>query len=154
VPLSRAGLAIAALGLTAGAARAACTVSTQAVAFGTYSPSSDIATDSVGGVTVTCAGLVQVNVTYTILIGGGTWGTVNDRRLGSGTARLRYQLYADLGRQTVWGDGTQGTQVIQRQTLLALLNSGANHPIYGRLFASQNVPPGTYADTLQVLVIY
>jgi len=94
-----------------------CTISTSALAFGSYDPVSakrfPPALDGTGGVTVTCTN----GAAATITLGQGTNASIgsNDaaplRRLrDSGTNYISYSLYQDSGRSAVWGN-TAGTGV-------------------------------------------
>ena len=64
-------------------------------------------------------------------------------QLQSGTALVRYQLYADAARQTVLttatGTGTGTAQAIQ---------------VYGQVPAQDAPPPGNYTDTVTVTVSF
>jgi len=133
-------------------ARAACTVGSTGVAFGAYNPRSGTADDSTGTVSVDChASEHSVDVE----IGAGLYGTIATRRMSSGAATLDYNLYTTTTRNIIWGDGTQGSVA---QTLTSGSVSGGtrtfNAVIYGRIPALQNVPAGTYNDTLIVTVTF
>lgn len=54
-----------------------------------------------------------------------------------------------LGRQR-HGAGTISTSVLG----LPCLAGSANHTVYGRIPAAQNVPSGAYADTITVTVTF
>lgn len=80
------------------------------------------------------------------------WVGLNDgvngtRFMASGTNLLDYELYQDTGRTTVWGN-TQTDGVPYNPT-----NSGwYTMTVYGRLFALQDVPAGSYADTVTATI--
>ena len=65
--------------------------------------------------------------------------------LAGGSASLAYNLYLDTGRTRIWGDGEAGTYD-------ALLVSGINYPLYGRIPAQPLPPPGEYRDQLEITV--
>ncbi|MCR0982680.1 Csu type fimbrial protein [Roseomonas populi] len=138
----------------AGAAQAACSVQATPLAFGNYSPVSTSPTQSVGTVTVRCATLLGLNLSYTIALSAGMSGNPGNRYLSSGSANLRYQLYQDAAGSIPWGDGSSGTTPLTDRQLLVLLGTGKSYSIYGRIMARQNVPPGTYQDTIVVTVTY
>ena len=123
-------------------AQAACTVATTPVAFGAYHAGA-LPTDSTGTVTVACGGLTSFTVS--ISPGGGS-ANAFDRALSSGASRLSYNLYTDVTRLLVWGDGTGGTTRIIR------LASNATLSVYARIPGLQQVAAGTYADSLIVTV--
>jgi spore coat protein U-like protein len=116
-----------------------CAVATTSVAFGSYDPFANTATDGTGTVTVSC----DVAATYTVAINAGTSGSFN-RSLASGNHLLAYNLFVDATRTSVWGDGTAGT------SRLSSSGTGAVHTVYARIPALQNVTAGSYADALTV----
>ncbi len=130
------------------AARAAvCGVSATPVALGTYLPFSGTPTDSTGTVTVTCIG----TATIVIALSTGGSGSYTNRQMSNGAARLRYQLYANAARTTVWGNGSSGTVTVT-DTLTGFARR--NYTAYGRIPTPQGVTPGSYVDTITVTVTY
>jgi spore coat protein U-like protein len=123
-------------------AAAACSVSAQGVAFGNYDPLSATALNGVGNVHVSC-NLLSPIVTVSLDSGGGT---VADRRMTAGAAQLHYNLYLDASRLFVWGEGSASV------TSAVVLN--LDLPVYGRIPALQNVPAGTYLDSVTVTIAY
>jgi len=170
-PLAAACLAIACAGLAVGdvdgagqfprgllrAADKTCTIETRPLSFGTYGPSDPAPTDAQAQIVYACGvhtvgrlqGRTATNIR--IEISRGEAGSF-DRAMTSGTARLSYNIFLDAQRQTVWGNGSGGTQYFtdvqppnqQPITLYA----------YGRIPALQNVPQGEYADSLQVVILF
>ena len=67
--------------------------------------------------------------------------------MASGLNRMAYFLYQDSGEATVWGN-TQATGVAQTGTG----NAGTTLTVYGDITAGQNVPVGSYADTVVATV--
>jgi spore coat protein U-like protein len=125
-----------------------CTISTAALAFGSYDPVVAHAStnlDGTGTVIVACT----KGATATIGLGLGSNASGSVRRMkDSGTNYITYELYQDSGRSTVWG--TAGG---------ALLSPGAapskvarNFTVYGRVASDQDVPAGTYNDTVVATV--
>jgi spore coat protein U-like protein len=74
------------------------------------------------------------------------------RSSGPQSDQLRYNVYLDPAKTTVWGDGTQGTQFFSIRN--PSLRDRTTVPIYGRVPAGQDVGAGTYADTLVITVNY
>lgn len=148
----------AALGLALGLlfvpapAQAACSVSATGVAFGAYNPQSGAADDSTGTITVDCHASEH---SVEVALGAGLYGTIATRRMSSGAATLNYNLYTTTTRNIIWGDGTQGSVT---QTLTGGSVSGGTRTfsaiVYGRIPALQNVPAGTYNDTLIVTITF
>ena len=132
---------------------ASCTITTNAVAFGAYDPlvaNKTANLDSTGTVTVTCTnGSIS-----TITLGQGANATAGStdvaplRQMAATTNRLSYQLYTDAARLVVWGN-TVGAGV-------ARTGSGVADPltVYGNVTAGQNVPAGSYSDTVVATVTF
>jgi spore coat protein U-like protein len=125
-----------------------CTISTAALAFGSYDPvvanaSTDL--DGTGTVTVSCT----KGASSTIGLGLGSNASGSTRRMTDGSSNyLTYELYSDAGRTTVWGNAGG-----------ALYNPGAapskaarNFTVYGRVTSNQDVPAGSYNDTVVATV--
>lgn len=157
-------LALAAWCIAAPAAQAACTglgscscsVSAPDISFGSYNPMDALPADSVSTVNVTCtATLVGLFLSYEIEIGPGGSGNQMARSMSQGGSNLSYNLYTDLLRTTVWGDGNGGSSSRTAGQLFSILLPWTSmYPVYGRLPAGQDVASGAYADTLSVTVIY
>jgi len=143
-----AALAALALWLAPGVALAACTISASGVSFGSYNVFSDLPRDATGTVTYQCSP-IAVNVQIQLNRGGAS--SFDPRQMRQGAATLDYNLYIDLTRTTIWGDGTGGTQVY---TALAGVFIDIVVPIFGRIPARQNVPAGSYLDTITATIIF
>jgi spore coat protein U-like protein len=114
------------------------------------------ATDATGNIQVSCSliGLISLLVSYDILLSPGGSGSYTPREMTSGTNHLQYNLYTNTARTTVWGDGNSGTATVSDGYLLGIGTTMRNYSIYGALPSSQNMPAGTYADTITVTVNY
>lgn len=123
--------------------QAACVVSASGVVFDTYSPFSDSPEDSVGEIVVDC----DTATSYTLILGAGN-GSYQDRYLSGPEDLLYYNLYIDVNRTTVWGDGTGDTAVVSGS------EAYESHPVYGRIESGQNVRPDSYQDSIVVQVEY
>ena len=133
---------------------ATCTIDASAgVAFGAYDPIvTNASTDltHTGSVSTTCTNGSSVTIT----LGEGTnkdttsTAAVPVRRMISGANYLSYQLYQDSGASTVWGD-TAATGVTVTGTGAAVATN-----VYGVVTAGQNVPAGSYADTVLATVTF
>jgi spore coat protein U-like protein len=146
-------------GLEARAA-ADCTVSAVGVNFGIYDPSITTPDDSVGEITVTCTHLSgpSINVRYTVTLSTGGSGSFSPRQLRSGPGTLGYNLWSDLARASVWGNGSAGTVIV---TGALRVGPGAGnrvrsalHPIYGRIPALQDAQEGDYVDSIVATLTY
>jgi spore coat protein U-like protein len=132
---------VASLMALAVSAASACSVSVQGVVFGAYDPFSNVPLESAGRIDIECDELVP----YAISLSPGS-GSVANRTLRAGSDVLRYNLYVDMLRTTIWGDGTGYSAVA------AGVAGRASHPIYGRIPARQNVAVGQFADVVIVTV--
>jgi spore coat protein U-like protein len=128
--------------------------STPALAFGAYDDSSGVATNGATTVVVRCTRIGGANsANVTVQIGPGQWGGVPARQMRSGANPMNYNLYRDAARTLVWGQ-TAGVDALTLN--VGPISNGAsldaNFTIYGRIPALQNVPAGTYTDSVQLTV--
>jgi spore coat protein U-like protein len=125
-----------------------CTISTAALTFAPYDPVVANATnnlDGTGRVTVACT----KGASPTIGLGSGSSASGSARRLADGSGNfLSYELYQDSGHSQAWANSG-----------LALLTAGAatsktarDFTVYGRIAGNQDVPAGSYADTVVATV--
>lgn len=144
------GLALGALGLMASPARAACQVgSVSALAFGSYnvlSPTSKTATGSFSVSNCSAGGR-----TYTATFSAGN-GTLTARLLKSGANTLGYNVYKDAAYTQILGSGSGGTVTIVNTNTGS--GAGPTHTLYGRIPASQDVPAGSYTDSLTITLTF
>jgi spore coat protein U-like protein len=125
-----------------------CTISTSAVGFGSYDPVVVNATANLDGTgTVSIACTKGATTTIGLDLGSNASGSV--RRLTDGSSNyLTYELYQDSGRSTVWGNAGAGlfTPVAAPSRTLRSFTA------YGRVAGSQDVPAGTFTDTVTATV--
>jgi spore coat protein U-like protein len=127
-----------------GAARAACTISAGgAVSFGNYDWTVAAPTDTVGSMTYTCTS------TALVFLSTGSSGTYTQRTMVSGTSPLGYNLYTDAARTQIWGDLFTGGTI-----QVAPAGTPARLDVYGRIPAGQNVPSGSYTDSITVTFFF
>ena len=142
-----AGSATANLSVTA-AVGANCTISTAPVAFPAYDPvvaNASTNDDGTGSVIITCTR----GSTATIGLGLGLNVSGSQMRMKDATTDyLNYALYQDAGRATVWGNSGAG--------LLSPVAAPDKNPrtftVYGRIPSGQDVPAGSYSDTVVATV--
>lgn len=120
-----------------------CTVSAQSVVFGNYDVFSAQPLDGAGNIGVSCS--PGASYTLSLSTGGGSY---SQRELTGDTHILYYNLYTSASRSVVWGDGIGGTGTVSGS------GEGANHTVYGRIPAGQNLPVGSYSDTIIVTVTF
>ena len=123
-----------------------CTITTAAVTFAGYDPLSATNTDSTGGsVTITCT----KGATTSIGLDNGANASSGQRRMKDGTTDyLNYFLFSDAGRTTAWGNAA-GSWVVPAA---APDKTPRPYTVYGRITAGQDVPSGTYNDTVVATV--
>ena len=133
-----------------------CSVSATDLAFGIYDPFSASNSDSVGNIEVSCGAFVLgATISYEIRLSTGSSGTYAARTLTSGGSSIAYNLYTDAGRSQVWGDASGSTNSVSDGYLLSLIkNRSEDYSVYGRIPGSQNVPAGSYTDSIVVTVIF
>lgn len=122
-----------------------CNVSSSGVSFGNYDVFAINPTDNVGTLTVNCS----VETSYTLKLDQGNSGNFSERKMSNGTDFLIYNIYSDAARNSIWGDGTDNSVTISGQT-----EATGQHPLYGRIFAGQNVSVGNYSDTIIITIVF
>jgi spore coat protein U-like protein len=125
-----------------------CTITTAAVAFPAYDPivtHSATNDDGTGTVTITCT----KGTLATVGLGLGANASGSQRRMKDATTDyLNYALYLDSGRTTIWGTASPN--------LLTPVAAPDKNPrpftVYGRIPSAQDVPAGSYTDTVVATV--
>jgi spore coat protein U-like protein len=135
--------------MAASAAQASCSASTSGVGFGTYDWQSAVSDDSAGSVSINCTGEGFL-LFPTVSLSTGSSGSFASRRMTNGASNLQYNLYTDSARTSVWGNGSAGSSTV---SVPVFFGSGSR-TIYGRMPIGQQVPSGTYSDTIVVTVEY
>ena len=125
--------------------------SASGVAFGTYDPTSAVALDTLGTLTYTCddVGILDLIV---VQLSSGSSGTFLQRTMIQGADTLNYNLYRDSTRLLAWGDGTLGSVQLGPTSPSDGVPTSLN--IYARIPAQQNVPAGSYADTVTATILF
>jgi spore coat protein U-like protein len=120
-----------------------CSITTTAVAFGSYDPIVTHASsplDGTGSLVVTCTKGAGTRID--LGLGANASGTT--RRMGGGTDFLSYELYQNTGRTTVWGSGAAAGQTIAA----APSKAARTFTVFGRVAGGQDVEATSYADTV------
>lgn len=125
-----------------------CSVSTTPVAFGSFDAASSTPADSHGYVSFGCQGNA---LSVRVEIGAGGSHNFQRREMINGSWRLAYNLYLDAARQVIWGDGSQGSQILRATASPSQL---IDVPIYGRIVPGQRVGGGQYDDTITVTILF
>lgn len=95
------------------------------------------------GFTVACT----KGVAYSIALDLGANALGTTRRMVSGTNFLSYEIYSDTGRTVVWNATNVVTGTAPSRAPIALT-------AFGRVTAAQDVPVGTYNDTVTATVTF
>jgi spore coat protein U-like protein len=122
-----------------------CTITTAPVNFPTYDPIVTHASapdDGTGTVTVACTKGAAV----TVALGQGD-NYSGGNRMANGTNYLGYALYQDSGYSAAWGTGS-GNEVLVTTTS----KDPVPLTVYGRIPGGQDLPEGTYNDTVVATV--
>lgn len=116
-------------------------------AYDVFSASANL--DGVGSIAIKCHG--GGGPTFSVSLGSGMWssGYASRRMRHDGDNFLNYNLYTDVRRTLVWGDGTGGSR-----TRTAAANSDTTLSIYGGIPAGQDVAAGIYLDNITVTVAF
>ncbi len=103
--------------------------------------------DANGTLTLNCSSPpLNLPVSYSIKIGQGGSGSFNPRHLSFAGYNLNYNLYTDLTRLLIWGDGVApGTNKVS-----GLCTGACSVLVYGRLFSAQSVVAGAYSDQVAI----
>ena len=126
-----------------------CTVATNNLNLGDFRGDNDLT--ATADVEVRCSAATD----YTVALSQGS-GTFAARELSGSGGTLAYNLYADAGHNTVWGDGTGGT--VAAEGVGGGMTLPVAHTVYGRLLAADNgnavIEAGNYSDTIVATVTY
>jgi spore coat protein U-like protein len=146
-----AGLAVASAPPTASAGTTStCTVSITNVSFGSVDVLPGASIDTTATLTVSCTGGTPPgrSTRSCVSIGAGTSGDATSRIMtGPGGATLRYDLYSDATRTTLWGSWQTGYDSAG-VTVDVASNNNTTVTVYARLFASQSTAvAGSYSST-------
>jgi spore coat protein U-like protein len=134
-----------------------CTVSASSIAFGNYNPLSPTGDAAVGSWTVTCnaIGSGTATVAGTLSLSTGLSGRYSARTMKSGTNALQYNIYLTPSYTQIFGDGSAGTFAPSDSgTVTAGQVYQVTGNMYGFMPPSQDVPAGSYLDSIVVTVTY
>lgn len=125
-----------------------CTVTTAALAFGTYDPvvaNASAGLDGTGRLTVACT----KGVAPSIALAAGSNASGATRRLSDGAGHfLEYGLFQDSNRSTAWSAAGAGIYT----AAAAASKASRDFTVYGRVASNQDVPAGSYSDTVVATV--
>ena len=144
----RAAAVFLALLAPVGARAQACSVSTSGgLAFGSYRPSNTLPTDTTANIVMSCNATVGLLVSYTIRLQ-----SASGRKMAGPYGTLSYVLATDPQFVDSWPDN----RAVAGSILLTALSlfGTRQQAVYARLAAGQRAGPGSYTDTLMVVVTY
>jgi spore coat protein U-like protein len=152
---TRAGVVLVAvvvlgLWLGEGRAEAACSIQVAAtVSFGSYNVFSATPLYSNGTIRIKCTANER---NLQVSLGKKAADTFTARRMTAGSDVLLYGLFQDAACTIAWGDGTGGSQPY----IVANPPNGqwTSYTVYGRIAPGQDVPGGSYSDTVVVTVLW
>jgi spore coat protein U-like protein len=122
-----------------------CTITATAISFTAYDPivaNDTAALDGEGGLSVACT----KGVNPALALGAGGNASGSQRRLAFGSERLNYDLFSDSTRSTSWTTSASVTLGV------APSKAPREVSVYGRIAGGQDVPAGSYTDTLLATV--
>lgn len=130
-----------------------CTIAAGALAFGAYDPIVANAAAPLNGtatINVTCTNASSTTITLDqgLNPAGGSTNAAPLRQMASGGSFLGYGLFQDNAHSITWGN-TGGTGVVYTGTGVA-----GSVTVFGQVAAAQNVPAGTYNDTVVATITF
>lgn len=129
-----------------------CSVAGTTLNFGTaLDPlNSAVPVDATSTLTVQCTNTTPYTLALSAGINAGGASVFGSRAMKNGARSLPYQLYLDVARASVWGDGTASSLTQSG------VGTGASQSvtIYGRLPSLTGIVPGSYTDTVTVTISY
>lgn len=126
-----------------------CAVTGDTLDFGNVDALTGTTLDVTATISVTCT----LGTTYNVQLDKGTYGaSVSGRemQISGDTTRLSYHLYTDAIHTAEWGV-TNGVDTVSG---LGLGIAATPHLVYGSIPAGQEVPAGSYSDTVTITVAY
>jgi spore coat protein U-like protein len=130
-----------------------CSVSMQNVAFGNVNVTPGTPVDTSATLQITCSaiGSFDGHEVICVNIGAAAADDATSRRMtGPSSATIRYNLYSDAARTTLWGSWASGYQSPGVQ--MSVVNGTTNQTVYARLLGSQqSASLGTYTSTFTAI---
>jgi spore coat protein U-like protein len=126
----------------------ACNIQDASLNFNNYDPvgvNNASPLDATTTIIVTCT----QGTNYSVALGNGGNFSAGSRRMASGGNFLPYGLYSDSTHTTVWNDTTS---LVTNASASGILTPNT-HTVYGRIPAGQDVPAGSYSDSVTSTVI-
>lgn len=149
---AHAGTATSTFAVTATVVNSCVINSATALAFPNYDVNSATATTGSSTINVNCT----KGDAYTIALNyGANGGSAANRIMVSGANQLNYNLYTDSGYTKVWNSTCGGANNCDGGTGAGPgVGNQQTYTVYGQIAAGQNVPAGSYADTITLTVSF
>lgn len=129
--------AAVAMAMTAPVMAFGCSVSAQPLFFGTVNPIQQQHVDGTSVIMVDCTTPAAVTISIVSDPSG--------RRM-TGPGVLRYDVFTDAARTHRWGEGSATDDVVSAS------GTRIRATVYGRMSISRLTLPGTYTDTMTILI--
>jgi spore coat protein U-like protein len=129
-----------------------CTMNATFINFGNYDVFLSTPLDAVGTITINCDRSVR---RATVTLTRGLYGTFNPRRMkrSGGADLLDYNVYTDVTRTAIFGDGTGGSSPVSVNRPPGRRRPwSTNINMYSRIPSGQNVSVGSYSDSLTATI--
>jgi spore coat protein U-like protein len=130
-----------------------CNIRVTPMSFGNYDVFSSIPLDSSASITLDCSkDVTKADVTISE---SSISGTFNPRRMrkSGGSDLLDYNVFTDVTRTSILGNGTGGTTVVKLKRPTSKPEPWSQSiDVYGRIPPGQDVSAGNYSDSLTVTI--
>lgn len=150
---AHAGTATTTFSVTATVVNSCAINSAGNLAFGNYDPTSATATNGSSSISVNCT----KGDAYTIALNyGANGGSATNRIMSDGASTpdlLNYNLYTDSTHGNVWNSSCgAGNNCGSGTGAGPGAGNAQTYTVYGQIAAGQNVPAGSYSDTITLTV--
>ena len=122
--------------------QASCILTGNSLDFGIYTTTGGSPSDSQTSFTYSCTEGTDISLT----LDGGEGGGGDGRAMTGAGGELAYELHKTPARNDLWGIGTNGVEISDTE-----LGEQAVF-VYGRIPAGQQAAPGSYTDTVEILL--
>lgn len=129
-----------------------CSISAGSLAFGSYDAVTGAAVQGTAALSVACTkgATAQITLGQGSQAGTGSSDIAPLRRMkDSGTNYLSYSLFQDSARTTVWGNTS-----VTGASYLSAGSAATTITVYGTIGATQDVPAGSYTDSVVATVTF
>lgn len=149
--LAEAGTGTSNLGVTA-TVTSSCSITAGTLAFGTYDAVTGAQVDGSATLTVACSrgALTSITLGQGANPNTGSSDAIPLRRMKDSSANaLSYSLFTDSLRLLPWGN-----TALTGETYIPTSSAPQNVTVYGRITALQDVPSGSYSDTVVATISF